>query len=153
MTPEEHLAAKGLTLPEAPSPVGSYVPCVQVEDVLYVSGQLPMRDGQLIATGHVTGEVTLERAGEAAVQATLNALAQVAAHTGGLSRVVRIVRLGVYVSSSPGFTGQSDVANTASDLLHDLFGEAGRHARAAIGVSSLPKNAPVELELIVQVRR
>jgi len=153
MTPEERLTTKGLTLPEAPPPVGSYVPCVQVEDVLYVSGQLPMRDGRLIAVGQVTGEVAIERAGEAAVQATLNALAQVAAHAGSLSRVARIVRLGVYVSSSPGFTGQSDVANAASDLLYELFDEAGRHARAAIGVSSLPKNAPVELELIVQIRR
>ena len=151
MTPEEQLAANGRTLPEAPQPVGSYVPCVQVGDMLYVSGQLPMKEGRLIATGKVDGEVPTEQAREAAIQSVLNALAQVAAHAGGLSHVARVVRLGVFVSSSPGFTGQSGIANAASDLLYEIFGEVGRHARAAVGVSELPMNAPVEIDLIVQL--
>lgn len=152
MTPEARLQARGLVLPTAPRPVGSYVPCVQMRDVVYVSGQLPVCDGALIATGKVGGEITVEQGAEAAAQAVLNGLAHIAQQAGGLSRVVRIVRLGVFVNSAAGFTSQSSVANGASDLLYEVFGEAGRHARVAVGVSDLPMNAPVEVELTVQVR-
>jgi len=151
--PEVRLKEMGLSLPRPSSPVGSYLPYVQVGELLFVSGQLPMRDGQLVGKGKVGAEVDLEQAQEAACQAVLNALAQVAAATESLDHVVRIVRVGVFVNSSPGFIDQAKVANGASDLLVGIFGDAGRHARAAVGVNELPLDAVVELELVVQVRR
>jgi len=152
MTPEERLESRGLVLPEAPPPAGSYLPCVQVGDLVFVSGQLPMQDGRLTATGRVDRDVTVAQGAEAARQAALNALAQIVRLAGTLSRIARIVRVAVYVNSTPGFSGQSQVANGASDLLYEVFGEAGRHARVAVGVSDLPLNAPVELEMTVQLR-
>jgi enamine deaminase RidA (YjgF/YER057c/UK114 family) len=150
--PEVRLKELGLSLPAPAVPVGSYLPCVRAGDLLFVSGQLPLRDGVLIARGKVGSAVSLEQGQEAARQAVLNALAQVAAEAGGLERVVRVVRVGVFVNSAAGFTEQAKVANGASDLLVGIFGEAGRHARAAVGVSDLPLDAAVEVELIVQVR-
>ncbi len=152
MTPEDRLAQAGLTLPPAPAPVGSYVPFVRTGNLVFTSGQLPMREGKLVAEGRVGAEVSVEAAAEAAKVAVLNALAQVAAAAGGLSNVVRIVRLGAFVASAPDFTAQPKVANAASDLLVQAFGDAGRHARAAVGTNVLPLNAPVEIELIAEVR-
>jgi enamine deaminase RidA (YjgF/YER057c/UK114 family) len=154
MTPEEKLAQMGLSLPPAPPPVGSYLPALRVGDLVFTSGQLPMRDGKLIATGKVGGTniTSMSLAVEGARAATLNALAQVAAVAGGLSNVVRIVRLGVFVNSAPGFTEQPKVANAASDLLVSVFGDAGRHVRAAVGVNELPLDAAIEIELTAQVR-
>jgi len=152
MTPEEKLAALGLPLPPAPKPVGAYVPAVRTGNLVFVSGQLPMKDGQLMCTGHVGAEISLEAAQACARQAALNALAVVAAEVGGLSNVARIVRLTGHVASAPGFRDQAKVLNAASDLLVQALGDAGRHSRAALGAAELPLGAPVELEMIVEVR-
>ena len=150
MNPEAKLAAMGLALPPPPKPVGAYVPSVRSGNLLFVSGQLPMRDGKLIAKGRVGNEVALEEARQCARQAALNALAAVAAEIGGLKHVARIVRVTGYVASAPGFTEQAKVLNAASDLLAEVFGEAGRHSRAAVGAAELPLGAPVELELVIE---
>ena len=152
MTPEARLKELGLTLPPAPRPVGAYVPCVRAGDLLFVSGQLPMRDAVLSAKGKVGSAVTVDQGAKAARTAGLNALAQVASMVGGLVNVVQIVRVGVFVNSAPGFTDQAKVANGVSDLLVSIFGEQGRHARAAVGVNELPLDASVEVELVVQIR-
>lgn len=149
--PEQQLAQLGLQLPKPSAPVGSYVPFVHVGDMVFTSGQLPMRDGKLIATGKVGAELTIEQGAEAAKFAVLNALAQVSAAAQGLGNILRIVRLGVFVNSADGFTDQPKVANGASDLLVSIFGEAGRHARSAVGVNELPLNAAVEIEMIAQI--
>ncbi len=151
MTPEEKLREMGLELPPAPDPVGVYIPAVRTGDLLFVSGQLPMRDGKLIAIGHVGREVTLLEARKCALQAVLNALAVVAAEAGGLAGVARVVRLTGHVASAPGFTDQAKVINAASDLVGEVFGEAGRHSRAALGAAELPLGSPVELEMIVEL--
>jgi len=150
MTPEEKLRALGLELPPAPKPVGAYVPAVRTGNLVFVSGQLPMKDGELMTLGHVGGEVTMEKAQDCARQAVLNALAVVAAEVGGLDKVRRVVRLTGYVASAPGFTEQAKVLNAASELLGEVFGEAGRHSRAAVGAAELPLGAPVELELVIE---
>jgi len=152
VTPEARLKELGLTLPPAPRPAGAYVPCVRTGELLFVSGQLPMRDAVLTARGKVGSAVTVDQGVEAARTAGLNALAQVASMAGGLANVVQIVRVGIFVNSAPGFTDQAKVANGVSDLLVSIFGEQGRHARAAVGVSELPLDAPVEVELVVQIR-
>lgn len=147
------LAELGLTLPAAPKPVAVYVPAVLMDDTLFVSGQLPMRDGKLLATGLVPSAVPLDLAQQAARQCVLNALAIVSdAIDGDWSRLVRIVRLGVFVACDASFTEQSKVANGASELLGEILGEAGQHARAAVGASSLPLGAPVEVEMTVAIR-
>lgn len=152
MTPEERLARLGLSLPPAPPPVGSYLPALKVGDLVFTSGQLPMRDGRLVAVGPIGDAASLAGALEGARAATLNALAQVAAVAGGLDRVVRVVRVGVFVNSGPGFTEQAKVANASSDLLVEVFGDAGRHVRTSVGVNELPLDAAVEVEMVVQVR-
>ena len=139
-------------MPPAPEPVGSYVPVVRVNDLVFTSGQLPMREGKLTGAGKVGSALTIEQGAEAAQVAVLNALAQVAAAVGGLSHIERMVRLRVFVNSADGFTAQADVANGASDLLVAVFGDAGRHARAAVGVNELPLDAAVELELIAKIK-
>jgi enamine deaminase RidA (YjgF/YER057c/UK114 family) len=151
VTPEDRLRELGLELPAAPTPVGAYVPFVRTGPLVFTSGQLPMRSGQLMMTGKVGADLSIAQGADCARQAGLNALAQVAAAAGGLSRVVRIVRLGVFVNSADGFTDQPKVANGASELMAAVFGDAGRHARAAVGVNELPLNAPVEVELIAQI--
>ncbi len=150
--PEERLRKLGFSLPKAPTPVGSYVPFVRTGDLVFVSGQLPMRDGQLALRGKVGSTVSVDQAAEAAGVALLNALAQVAVAVGGLANVGQVVRMGVFVNSAAGFTDQAKVANGASDLLVGIFGDAGRHARAAVGVNELPLDASVEIELLVQVK-
>jgi enamine deaminase RidA (YjgF/YER057c/UK114 family) len=151
MKPEEQLRALGLELPPAPKPVGAYVPAVRTGNLVFISGQLPMKEGKLMATGHVGREVTLAEAQACARQAALNALAVVAGEIGGLAKVARIVRITGHVASAPGFTDQAKVLNAASELLAQVFGDAGRHSRAAVGAAELPLGAPVELEMIVEV--
>ncbi len=150
-TPEERLAGLGLSVPEVAKPVAAYIPAVRSGNHVFTSGQLPMRDGQLMNTGKVGGEVTQEEAVACAQQCALNALAAVRAELGDLSAVKRVVKVVCYVASTPDFTGQPLVANGVSELLGEVFGEAGRHARSAVGVPVLPLDAPVEVELIVEV--
>jgi enamine deaminase RidA (YjgF/YER057c/UK114 family) len=150
-TPEERLAELGLAVPEVARPVASYVPAVRSGHHVFTSGQLPMREGQLISTGKVGGEVTAEEAVECARQCALNALAAVRAEIGELSNVKRVVKVVAFVASTPDFTGQPGVANGASELFGAVFGEIGQHARSAVGVPVLPLDAPVEVELVVEV--
>ena len=150
-TPEERLADLGLAVPEVAKPVAAYIPAVRTGNHVYTSGQLPLREGELITTGKVGGEVSPEQAYECARQCALNALAAVRAELGDLSSIKRIVKVVAFVSSTPDFTGQPGVANGASELFGEVFGEAGRHARSAVGVPVLPLDAPVEVELVVEV--
>lgn len=151
-TVADRLAALGLVLPAAPKPVAAYVPAVRTGNLIYVSGQLPFVDGALTATGPVPSRTSLEAAQAAARQCILNGLAILADQLGGdLDRVQRIVRVGVWVQSDPGFADQPKVANGASELLQQLFGERGRHARAAVGSVALPLGATVEVELLAEV--
>ena len=149
-TPEERLAELGLSVPEVAKPVASYIPAIRSGNLVFTSGQLPMREGQLMATGKVGGEVTSEEAVACAQQCGLNALAAVRAELSDLSAVKRVVKVVCFVASTPDFTGQPAVANGVSELLGEVFGEAGRHARSAVGVPVLPLDAPVEVELIVE---
>lgn len=151
MTSEQRLMQLGLALPPVAAPVGSYVPCTQVGDLLITSGQLPLRDGRLISTGKVGAELSLEQGAEAARTAALNAIAQLVAIAKGMDRIARIVRVGVFVNSADGFTDQARVANGASDLFVAVFGDAGRHVRTSVGVNELPLNAPVEVEVMAQI--
>lgn len=150
LSPSARLAELGLTLPTVTPPVAAYLPAVRSGSYVYVSGQLPMADGALLATGKVGAEVSPERARELAARCALNALAAVE-HLVGLAVVVRIVKVTGFVASAPGFTGQPGVINGASELFGQVFGEAGQHARSAVGVAELPLGAPVEVEVIVEV--
>ena len=150
MSALDRLTELGLTLPSVVPPVAAYVPAVRTGNLVYTSGQLPMVDGQLPHTGLVGGPVTAEQAKDLARTCALNALAAVDALV-GLAAVVRVVKVVGFVASAPGFTGQPGVINGASELLGEVFGEDGRHARSAVGVASLPLDAPVEVELIVEV--
>lgn len=152
MSAEARLAELGVTLPAAVKPLASYVPTVRTGNLVFVSGQLPFVDGKLTVTGHVGAEVDVETAAGLARVACLNGLAAVKAEVGDLAHVTRVVRLCVYVASASGFTEQPKVGNGASDLLVEVFGEAGRHARAAVGVAELPLGAPVEVEFVFEVR-
>jgi enamine deaminase RidA (YjgF/YER057c/UK114 family) len=146
--PGARLAEIGLTLPPVPAPAGAYVAAVREGEWIYTAGQLPLVDGRLPATGLVGAEVTAERAAGLARISALNALAAAAAAAGGIDRIRRIVKVVGFVASAPGFTAQPAVVNGASDLLGEVFGEAGRHARSAVGVAVLPLGSPVEIELI-----
>jgi enamine deaminase RidA (YjgF/YER057c/UK114 family) len=150
-TPEERLEELGHPLPEVAKPVAAYVPTVRSGNLVFTSGQLPMREGQLITTGKVGGDVTPEQAQDCARQCLLNALAAVRAEVGDLSAVKRVVKVVAFVASTPDFTGQPGVANGASELLGEVFGDVGKHARSAVGVPVLPLDAPVEVELVVEV--
>lgn len=148
---EQKLTELGITLPTPPKPVATYIPAVQVGELLFLSGVIPFRDGQLVSTGKLGRDLTVEQGAQAARVALLNALAIVRSELGTLDRVRRMVRLVGHVASAEGFIQHPLVINGASDLLVQIFGEAGRHARVALGAAELPLNAPVELELIVQV--
>jgi len=150
-SPEQRLADLGLEVPEVAKPVAAYVPAMRTGNHVYTSGQLPMRGGQLITTGKVGAEVTAEEAVDCARQCALNAIAAVKAEVGDLSRVTRVVKVVAFVASTPDFTGQPGVANGASELLGAVFGDAGQHARSAVGVPVLPLDAPVEVEMVVEV--
>ena len=149
--PLERLHDLGLVLPPVATPIAAYVPARRSGDLVYTSGQLPLVAGSLVATGKVGAGVTAEQAADAARTAALNALAAVAAEADGLENVARVVRVVVYVASAPDFTNQALVANGASQLMEDVFGkELGGHVRSAVGVSVLPLDAPVEVELVVE---
>ena len=150
-TPEERLAALDLAVPEVAAPVASYVPAVRSGNHVHTSGQLPMRYGELLLTGKVGAKVGLEEAQRCAQQCALNAIAAVKSVVGDLTQVRRVVKVVVFVASTPDFTGQPQVANGASELFGQAFGDAGVHARSAVGVSVLPLDAPVEVELVVEV--
>jgi enamine deaminase RidA (YjgF/YER057c/UK114 family) len=151
MTPEERIKELGLELPAVPAPAGAYVPAVRTGALVYTAGQVPFVDGAIPATGKVGAEVEPARAKELARVCALNAIAAVKAEVGELARVKRIVKVVGFVASDPGFTGQPQVVNGASELLAEVFGAAGRHARSAVGVASLPLDAPVEVELIAEI--
>ena len=146
---EERLGAMGLGLPPVAAPVAAYIPALELNGLVHTSGQLPFIEGNLPATGKVGAEVSADDATEFASIAVLNALAAVKSVIGNLDRVTRVVKLTVFVASAPDFTGQPAVANGASELLGDVFGDAGQHVRSAVGVAVLPLDAPVELELVV----
>jgi enamine deaminase RidA (YjgF/YER057c/UK114 family) len=149
--PQERLGALGLKLPEVPAPVAAYVPAVRAGGCVYTSGQLPFADGKLPMTGKVGAEVEAGQAKELARICALNALAAAASVTGGLAGIRRVVKVTGFVASAPDFTAQPQVINGASELLLEVFGDAARHARSAVGVAALPLDAPVEVELIVEV--
>jgi len=149
-SPYDRLAELGLELPPVTPPVAAYVPAVQTGNHVYVSGQVPVADGKLLASGKVGAEVNPEEAKQLARRCALNALAAVDALV-GLDRVVRVVKVVGFVASASGFTGQPGVINGASELFGAVFGEAGRHARSAVGVYELPRGAPVEVEVIVEI--
>jgi enamine deaminase RidA (YjgF/YER057c/UK114 family) len=151
-THTDRLAALGLTLPPVTAPAAAYVPAVRTGSYIYVSGQVPVADGKIAATGKVGAEVSPEDAAGLARICALSALAAAAEAAGGLENIGRIVKVVGFVASAPGFNGQPQVINGASELLIEVLGEDGRHARSAIGVAELPLNVPVEVELIAEVR-
>ena len=151
MTYEEKLTSLGLKLPEAPKPVATYLPAVQTGNLLFLSGVLPMRNGQLAFTGKLGRDLTVPEGVEAAKVAILNALAIAKQELGSLDRITRVVKVVGHVASADGFAEQPQVLNGASDLLVAIFGDAGRHARVATGAAELPRGAAVEIEVILAV--
>jgi enamine deaminase RidA (YjgF/YER057c/UK114 family) len=151
MSYESKLKALGLQLPLPPQPVATYIPAVRVGELLFLSGVLPMRDGQLAFTGKLGRDLTAEEGMEAAKLSLLNALAIAKQELGSLDRISRVVKVVGYVASAEGFVQQPQVLNGASDLLVAVFGEAGRHARVAVGAAELPRRAPVEIEMILSI--
>lgn len=151
MTYEEKLTSLGLELPEAPKPVATYVPAVQTGNLLFLSGVLPIRNGQLAFTGKLGRDLTVPEGVEAAKVAILNALAIAKQELGSLDRITRVVKVVGHVASADGFAEQPQVLNGASDLLVAIFGDAGRHARVATGAAELPRGAAVEIEVILAV--
>jgi enamine deaminase RidA (YjgF/YER057c/UK114 family) len=151
MTIEEKLRQMGLELPAPPAPVAAYVPCVRTGNLVFVSGQIPREQGALKFSGHVGGTASVEDGKQAARLCALNALSAVKQEIGSLDRVRRIVKLTGFIASAPGFTDQPKVLDGASVFLGELFGERGRHARAAVGVNELPLGSLVEVEMIVEV--
>jgi enamine deaminase RidA (YjgF/YER057c/UK114 family) len=149
-TPEERLQQLGVTLPVPAAPVAAYVPCVRTGNLVYVSGQVPLVDGKPSHPGRLGAEVGLEEGAAAARHCAVNVLAALKAELGELARVRRVVKVTVFVASEPGFGDQPKVANGASELFGEAFGEAGRHARAAVGVAALPLGVPVEVDAIVE---
>jgi enamine deaminase RidA (YjgF/YER057c/UK114 family) len=145
------LAELGLTLPPVAAPLAAYVPAVRAGDVVFSSGQLPMVDGSLSLAGRVGDDVTAEQATEAARRCALNAVAAAADVAGGIDAITQVIKVVGYVACTPEFTGQPAVVNGASQVLGEIFGDAGRHARSAVGVTSLPLGAPVEVEIVVKV--
>ncbi|MDQ4106208.1 MAG: RidA family protein [Actinomycetota bacterium] len=141
----------GYELPAVPTPAGSYVPAVRSGSFVFTAGQLPLISGELSHTGKVGDSVSVEEARECARICALNALAAAAEESGGINRIGRVVKVTGFVASAAGFTRQPEVINGTSDLLGEVFGEAGRHARSAVGVSELPLDAPVEVEIIVEL--
>jgi enamine deaminase RidA (YjgF/YER057c/UK114 family) len=149
---DDRLVELGLTLPDVVAPLAAYVPAVRSGDLVWTSGQVPMVAGTLAGTGVVGGEVSPEEAAGLARICALNALAAIKAEVGDLDRIERIVKVVGYVASTPDFTGQPAVVNGASELLGDVFGDAGTHARSAVGVAALPLGAPVEVEIVARLR-
>jgi enamine deaminase RidA (YjgF/YER057c/UK114 family) len=151
MSAEDRLKELGIELPPAPQPLASYVPVSVSGEFAFVAGQVPMAEGKPLVTGKLGEDIDVTTGADAARRCVLQALAALRSELGSLDRVRRIVRLGVFVASAPGFTEQPKVANGASDLLAEVFGESGRHARTAVGVSELPLGAPVEVEVLAEI--
>jgi enamine deaminase RidA (YjgF/YER057c/UK114 family) len=151
MTPEEKIVSLGIELPDLPKPLGSYVPFVRTGNLVYISGMLPLKKGKLEIAGRVGEQVGLTEANLAARTAAVNSLAVLRAAAGSLNRVKRCVRISGFVSSAPDFTDQPKVVNGASDLIFEVFGEAGLHTRTAVGVNILPLNSPVEIAFIFEI--
>lgn len=151
MTPNNRLAELGITLPDPAAPVGSYLPAIRTGRYAMCSGQLPLKDGRLLYVGKVPGGVTIEDAIKGAEVSAINGIAAIAKVAGGIDNIARIVRVCVYVASDTGFTAQPKVANGASDMLVKIFGDAGRHVRAAVGVAELPLGAAVEVEILAEL--
>lgn len=151
MSYEEQLKELGIELPQAPKPVATYIPAVRAGNLLFLSGVLPMQNGQLAYTGKLGRDLTVEQGMQAAKMALLNALAIARQELGTLDRITRVVKVVGHVASAEGFTDQPQVLNGASDLLVEIFGDAGRHARVAIGAAELPRRAAVEIEVILAV--
>jgi enamine deaminase RidA (YjgF/YER057c/UK114 family) len=152
MTPEEKLKSLGIELPDAPKPLGAYVPFVKTGNLVYLSGMLPLKDGKLTKTGRVGESVTLEEAAEAAKTAAINALAVLKSAIGSLDKMKRCIRIEGFVSSAQDFTDQPKVLNGASNFMFEVFGETGLHTRTAVGVNILPLNSPVEISFIFEVK-
>ncbi|HLS90350.1 MAG TPA: RidA family protein [Limnochordia bacterium] len=151
-SPEERLKELGIELPKPPKPLAAYVPAVRAGDLVFISGQAPMRDGKPVYTGRVGADLTLEEGYEAARLVMINALAVLKEEIGSLDNVERIVKVLGWVNSAPDFTQQPQVINGASELLEQVFGERGKHARSAVSAHTLPFNIAVEIEMIVQVK-
>ena len=149
--PQERMQQLGLELPQVPMPAASYVPAVRTGNLVFTAGQVSFEGGEIHVTGKVGDAVSLEEAQNAARLCALNALAAAASEAGGLDRISRIIKVVGYVASAPGFNGQPQVVNGASDLLGEIFGDAGHHARSAVGVTELPLGVPVEVEMIVEL--
>jgi enamine deaminase RidA (YjgF/YER057c/UK114 family) len=149
--PETRLRELGLELPDVPEPAGAYVPATRIGNLVFTAGQLPLEAGELHTAGKVGATVSVDDAYEAARLCALNALAAAAAEFGGLNQLRRIVKVTGFVASAPGFNLQPQVINGASELVGELFGEAGLHARSAVGVAELPLDAPVEIELVAEL--
>ncbi len=150
---EERLIELGIIIPEAPKPLASYVPAVKSNGFVFTSGQLPMVNGVLSAVGRVGYEVSLEDGVKAARTCGINCLSAIKTVIGSLDEIERVVKLTVFINSADGFTSQPEVANGASELMLEVFGEAGKHSRSAVGVSELPRNAAVEIELLVELKK
>ncbi len=147
---EEKLGKLNISLPVPPKPAGSYIPVVKTGNLVFVSGQIPMKDGKVQITGKVPTKTSIEEAQSAAKICILNALAQIKSEIGSLDKITRIVRVSGFVNSVPDFTEQPKVINAASDLLYEIFGEIGRHSRIAVGVASLPLDSSVEIDVIAE---
>ncbi|MGI0010757.1 MAG: RidA family protein [Nitrosopumilaceae archaeon] len=148
---EEKMRTFGITLPSPPKPAGSYIPVVRTGNLVFVSGQIPISDGKILYSGKVTKDLSVEDAQKAARLCIINALAQLKSEFGNLDKISKIVRVSGFVNSPPEFTEQSKVINGVSDLLFEIFEKKGQHTRIAVGVSSLPLNSAVEVDLIVEI--
>jgi enamine deaminase RidA (YjgF/YER057c/UK114 family) len=148
---EDRLTELGIRFRDVSAPLGSYKPASITGNLIFVSGQLPISEGRLLFEGKVGSDISVEEGAEAAKTCSINALAVMSEELGGLERISRIIKVTGYVASAPGFHKQANVVNGASDFLYQVFGETGRHARAAVGVAELPMNAPVEVELIAEI--
>ena len=149
---EEKLKEKGMELPVAPKPLAAYIPVTKVGDLVFTAGQIPMKDGKLLYEGKVGKDISVETAQKAAELCLLNGLSVIKSLIGNLDKITKIVKATVFVNSADGFTDQAKVANGASELLVELFGEKGKHVRSAVGVNELPINSAVEIELIVETK-
>jgi enamine deaminase RidA (YjgF/YER057c/UK114 family) len=152
MTLTDKLSSLGIVLPPVSGPFGAYVPARRAGNLIYVAGQLPMKDGKLMATGQVPSRCSLEDAQAAARQCVINAIAAVQSLPGGIDAIAGVVRVGAFVNSDATFTEQPKVADAASELLKELFGDKGQHARAAVGVNTLPRDGSVEIEVLFEAK-
>jgi enamine deaminase RidA (YjgF/YER057c/UK114 family) len=152
MSLADKLKSLNITLPPVSGPFGAYVPARRVGNLIYIAGQLPMKDGKLMATGHVPSRCSIDDARAAARQCVINASAATQMLPGGIEQIAGVVRVGAFVNSDSMFTQQPHIADAASELLKEIFGDAGQHARAAVGVNTLPRDASVEIEVIFEAR-